>query len=108
MIFESGCLGPKGPPSGPTFRREPDAVDGWTTRDPDTRNAYEIGLDFLPSLSDTFQFLIMGSDQNMVTKRHYNLSRELTFCAFYFIFRAWPDSRGPGAKFGRKAAQNLN
>ncbi len=53
-----------------------------------------------------FQFLIVGPDQEMATKRPYNWSPGLILGAFCTIFRARPVGTGLGAKFGRKPAKN--
>ncbi len=53
-----------------------------------------------------FQFLVVGPDQNMVTKRHYNWSPGLILDVFCTIFRARPVGKGLGAEFGWKPAKN--
>ncbi len=57
-------------------------------------------------LATHFKFLIVGPDQNMVTKQPYHWSPGLILCGFCTIARARPVGTGLGAKVGRKPAKN--
>ncbi len=58
--------------------------------------------------SVTHLFFIVGPDQNMATKRHYNLYPGLILGAFCTILRAPPVGTGLGAKFCQKPVKNQN